>query len=233
MSEDNLQNDWQKWFGQKTVDPDRARNFRPRRWVYYLGGLVLFVILAGVAKGIYADWLWFDSLGYGSVFSKIISARVALFFIAAAIAAVLFFTNLLLAARLTPRDGQSIWPWELVTRVAPWLKTIVILVVTALSLIFGAAAQSNWEIMLTFLNGQPFGVFDPLFGREVSFFVFNLPFWEFVRAWLIGVFVFSIIVSLLVYAASGVSQRPRANLTRPVLIHRGSRFSMRELSQSL
>ena len=221
MSEDNLQNDWQKWFGEKTVDAERVRNFRPRRWIYYLGGLVLFIILAGVAKGIYADWLWFDSLGYGSVFSKIIGTRVALFFIAAAVAAGLLFINLLLAVRLTPRGGQSIWPWELVTRLAPWLRGLVILAVTILSLIFGATVQGKWETVLTFLNGQPFGVTDPLFNREVSFFVFTLPFWELVRGWLIGVFVLVIIASLLVYAASGVSQRPRANLTRPVLIHLG------------
>ncbi len=221
MSEEPIQNDWQKWLGPRTVEPDRGAPPRPRRWLYWVGGVVLLIVLGSIANGMYADWLWFQSLGYGSVYTTILGTRVSLFFIGTAAAAALLFGNLLLGARLTPRDGQSILPGVLVAQLGPWLKTVVILGVIVLSLIFGATFQGNWEMVLAFLNGQPFGVSDPLFHRDVSFFVFDLPFWEFLRGWLIGVTVFCTILSAVVYGVSGLTQRPWNKLGGGMLWHLG------------
>ncbi|MFC1945240.1 UPF0182 family protein, partial [Chloroflexota bacterium] len=70
------------------------------------------------------------------------------------------------------------------------------------SLIFGLAAQGAWHTILRYGSSQPFGVTDPVFGREVSFYVFDLPFWGFVRGWLLGALIVTAIACLLIYLAS-------------------------------
>ncbi|GAI65367.1 unnamed protein product, partial [marine sediment metagenome] len=65
------------------------------------------------------------------------------------------------------------------------LRLNVILGTALLSLIFGLVAQGNWEVVLRFFNGQPFGITDPVFHREISFYVFSLPFLQQIRGWLI------------------------------------------------
>ena len=76
---------------------------------------------------------------------------------AAIIFGVLFLGNLILATRLVPKIDNNLWPWALVKRLQPAIRTGVILLTLFLCLIFGLVAQSNWEVILRTLNWQPRG----------------------------------------------------------------------------
>ena len=120
------------------------------------GVLVLFILI-NIGKGWYNEWLWFNSLGYGSVYTTILKTKVLIFFSAAIIFSILFLGNLVLATRLAPKTEASFWPWAIVRRLQPMLRWNVILVTALLSLIFGLWAQGNWETVIRFFNGQSFG----------------------------------------------------------------------------
>jgi len=175
-----------------------------------LGGALALFILLNVAKGFYSEWLWFSSLGYGDVYATILQTKVLLFFSAAVIFFGLFLGNFLLATRLAPKTEARSWPWAM-----------VILGTVLLSLVLGLVAQGNWQVVLRFFSGQPFGVADPVFHREIGFYVFSLPFFHLLRAWLMGALIITFLGSAGVYAFSYLVQRLSFDLARPVLAHVG------------
>ena len=86
---------------------------------------------------------------------------------------------------------------------------------------FGLAAQANWEVVLRFFNRQSFGTTDPVFFKDVAFYVFSLPFLELVRGWVITAIVFSLIAAAATYAIGYLTQKKAFDYARPVLIHGG------------
>lgn len=192
-----------------------------RRFFIILGSLVVLFILLGIGRGIYTDWLWFDNLGYVSVYATVLKTRITVFFMAAALFGALFLGNLMLATRLVPKGGGQIWPWAIVKRLQQASKVGVILATVFLSLIFGLVAQGNWELILRFLNEQPFGVVDPLFNQDVGFYVFSLPFLEFVRGWVLGALIISLLATVGLYFLSYSAQRLRFDMPKPVMAHIG------------
>jgi uncharacterized membrane protein (UPF0182 family) len=214
---------WQRWFPEDR-DNEPAPPTR-RRWTVgkvflILAGILILFILLNILKGFYTEWLWFSSLGYGSVYTTILKTKVLLFFSAAIIFGLLFFGNLVLATRLAPKT-ETLWPWAIVSHLQRGLRWVFILGTVLLSLIFGLVAQGNWQIVLQFFNGQPFGITDPVFHNEVSFYVFSLPFWHFLRGWLLGVFIVTLLGSAGIYLFSYTVQRLRFDRAKSVLAHIG------------
>ena len=167
---DSFEKQWQRWFPE---DQDKkpggsATGKTTSRILWTIGILIGLFIIISVAKGFYTDWLWFSSLGYGSVFTTILWARILIFFIAAIIFGVLFTGNLFLATRLVPKTENSLWPWALVRQLQTPIRTGVVFLTLFLCLIFGLIAQSNWEVILRALNWQPFGILDPVFQKEIG-----------------------------------------------------------------
>ena len=184
------------------------------------GALTLFILI-NISKGFYTEWLWFNSLGYGSVYATILKTKVLVFFSAAIIFGILFLGNLVLATRLAPKSDVHFWPWAIVRRLQPILRLNVILGTALLSLIFGLVAQGNWEVVLRFFNGQPFGITDPVFNKEIAFYVFSLPFLNMLRGWLLGALIVTLLGTTGVYFLSHMVQRLRFDFARPVLAHIG------------
>jgi hypothetical protein len=175
----------------------------------------------GIARDIYTDWLWFDSVGYVSVYATVLKTRVVAFLISALLFAALFLGNLMLAARLVPKGDRQVWPWAIVRRLQQASKVGVILATIFLSIIFGLVAQNNWQLILRFLHQQPFGVADPLFSKDVGFYVFSLPFFQFMRGWLLGALILSLLGTIGLYFLSYSVQRLRFDTPKPVMAHAG------------
>ena len=215
--------DWQRWFpedkGGEQAPPQVTKG--TATILYILGGGLALFILLSVLKGFYTEWLWFSSMDYGSVFTTILKTKIAIFFLAAFIFAVLFLGNLVLATRLAPKSASSFWPWNIVRQIQSVLRWGVLLGTAFLSLIFGLVAQGNWQVVLRFLNSQPFGVTDPVFHEEVSFYVFSLPFQQMLRGWLMGALIVTLLAVAGMYLLSYTVQRMRFDLARPVLTHIG------------
>ncbi len=187
--------------------------------------LLVFLALGLVAQVVplYADWLWFQEVGYAEVFTKILALRGALFAVLALGVLVFLYVNLTLAVRTAAPD--VIWELEdqlgLPGRVViePLLRRFLPIVVAVISLAAGLRATTHWETVLGYANAVPFGVADPLFGRDLQFFVFVLPFWRLLHGWAITLVTGTIVLTVVVY----VLQRSLVLTTRGPRLAAGAR----------
>lgn len=214
--------------------PDNAMRPRRRRRLSTRGRviaaviaaavLVLFMSLRGIA-GFYTDYLWFDSLGYSSIWRGMLGARVALGVIFTGVFFALMWTNLLIADRLAPRFRPSGPEEELLERYYEVVGRRTGLVRFCISGIFaliaGAGVSQQWNSWLLFTNRVNFGTKDPLFNLDIGFFVFQLPFLSFVVSWLFAAFIIILIVTVVAhYLNGGIRvQTPAQRVTAAVKGH--------------
>ena len=168
--------------------------------------LVLFLSARGIA-GFYTDYLWFDSLGQRSVFTRVLRAKIGLGLVFTLGFALLSTLNLTLADRVNPPpmpegvDEAIVERYREIVGRRVWLVRIGISLL--LGFIAGAPASSQWKEWLLFNNAVRFGVKDPQFGQDVSLYVFRLPFLTFVVDWLFAAFVIILIVTAVAYYLNG------------------------------
>jgi len=74
-----------------------------------------------------------------------------------------------------------------------------------MSLSFGAVLSGHWDKVLQYFNPTIFNRSDPLFTKDISFYVFTLPGWELLEFWLVGLFLYGLVAISLVYLLSGNS----------------------------
>src|SRR5947199_375264 len=143
--------------------------------------LLVFLALGLIAQlvPLYTDWLWFQEVGYTQVFTTTLALRGALFTSLALTVLIFLYINLTLAARTAAPD--VIWELEdqlgLPGRVViePLIRRFLPVVLFVIALVAGLRATVHWETLLGYLNAIEFGGTDPLFGRDLAFFVFILP----------------------------------------------------------
>jgi uncharacterized membrane protein (UPF0182 family) len=123
------------------------------------------------------DWYWFDALGFEPIFLKQLWTKMAVGLVVGLICFAFFFANLRVAQRGLVPDPLvvSLSPNVPKLDVTQVLRRATLPVSIGLSLLVGASASSGWMRLLVFLNGASFGVTDPVFGRDVGYYVFTLP----------------------------------------------------------
>jgi uncharacterized membrane protein (UPF0182 family) len=135
--------------------------------------LVLFPAIATLLS----DWWWFQEIGYQIVFSRTLTTRVLLFLIAGGLFGGLLFLNLRIAQR-------GLVPDPVLLQLAPSAPRLNLTaglrrLSLPLSLFFGVlagfAAVPAWSTVLRAIHRTPFGTSDPIFSRDVGFYVFTLP----------------------------------------------------------
>ncbi|MCD6230353.1 MAG: UPF0182 family protein [Dehalococcoidia bacterium] len=130
----------------------------------------------------------------------------------------LFVGNLLLARHLKPAGGKYLGPIVILQRLQQTPRWSIYTGIGFLSLIFGLVAQSNWETILRFFHQQPFGITGPVFHQGVGFYVFSLPFLNFLQSWFLGVLIVSLLVVVGIYFLSYKLQRLRT-IPQSVIFH--------------
>ena len=178
-----------------------------RRWrIPLIAALALLVIVVPSAIRFYTDWLWFGETGYRDVFITTLAAEGTL----AGAAMLLALGVLLLNLRVALRT-HSTRQVALVTREGPIaitvdrrrVQTIGTALAVVIALIFGLYASSQWQVWLLFRHAQPFGDVDPVLGRDVSFYIFRLPFLEAIRGYLFALVALSFVLTGAVYVVAG------------------------------
>ncbi|MFD5565417.1 UPF0182 family membrane protein [Kitasatospora griseola] len=166
-----------------------------------VGVLAVLFLLFVMFAGLWTDWLWFRSVKYSSVFTSQLGVKIGLFAVFGLLMALVVGFNLWLAYRLRPPlaamsvEQQSLDRYRM--GVAPFRKWLVIGLSLLVGLAAGAAASGQWRTWMLWINGTPFGQKDSQFHLDVSFYAFELPWYEF----LLGFAFSAVIVSLLAATA--------------------------------
>ncbi|WP_093415676.1 UPF0182 family protein [Saccharopolyspora flava] len=161
---------------------------RRSRILLILGGVVLLALILGSRLlGAYVDWLWFGEVGYRGVFTTQIVSRLGLGVVAAVFLGGVLLLNLWIAYRNRPVFVPVSGPDDPLTRyrtvISEHSRLFGLGVPIGIAVIGGLAAQADWQTLQLFLHSTPFGKVDPEFGKDISFYVFQLPFWRLVLSW--------------------------------------------------
>src|SRR4051812_24149369 len=168
--------------------------------------LVLFTAI-GTLTNVYVDYLWFDETHYTEVFWTELQTRALLFAVAGVATGGLVALAIYLAYRFRPTFRPMSLEQQNLERYRQSLeprRTLVLSVVgVILGLFAGFTAQGSWDTWLTFKNSTNFGTKDPQFGLDVSFFVFDYPFWRLVLGFGFAIVLLALVGSLLTHYIFG------------------------------
>lgn len=180
--------------------------------IYWIIIAAVFFILYFSRKIInfLVEWMWYVSVNYQGVMYKIILSKVTLFLVSAVIFSVFIYINIYLAEKLKPKTS-SLKQGALENIFSnPYIKKInnvfIVLIVAFFSFVFAYEVSSRWHIFQQFLNFVPFGEKDPVFLKDIGFYVFRLPFWKYIYNWTMFLFFMVIIVVGFIYFASSAIQ---------------------------
>ncbi len=189
-----------------------------------LGAFLLFSLF-GEAIYLYTDFLWFREIGYSGVFTKTLWIKVLLGVISGVLFFALFYVNIKLAARL--RDGvaplqsrnpEVPGPAEL----DPLIRRLLLPVALVLGFLAAPQAAMHWESALLFFNGLPFGIQDPLMGKDIGFYIFRLPALEALYRWFLVALGLILVASAFVHLLYGSVQYSEAGL----FVHRAAKIHL-------
>ncbi|HEV2010443.1 MAG TPA: UPF0182 family protein, partial [Candidatus Limnocylindria bacterium] len=167
--------------------------------------LVLFLVplLFAPIVGFLTDLLWFRSLGLEDVFLRRYTAGFWAFVVFLIAFFLIALPNLYFALR--PQVPRIVVDTDAPRRTGALALTLRIMPVLLVpAFFFGLAGGDEWDPLLRWLNGVPFGTTDPVFGRDIGFYFFTLPVLEFVRGWLLAAIVLIAIGVVALYIVRGV-----------------------------
>ncbi|MCH8748144.1 UPF0182 family protein [Patescibacteria group bacterium] len=188
--------------------------------VYIVGGLVLLVVSAlfGLFRQL-TDWFWFKEIGFSSIFFTILGTQVLWGLAVGLVSFIMIYGNLWLAGKLATKPmtiRMSVAPrlqrGELMggggevklVEVEQYVPKIILLVSLVFGLLIGLAGAGSWEIVLKYVNAVEFNSVDPIFGRDLSFYVFELPLIQFLIGlglWLVLLTLIGVVISYVLRGA--------------------------------
>jgi len=169
-----------------------------------LAGILLFAVPSIAVY--YTDWLWFQELGYQGVFLRTLNAQALVFTATFVLAFLFLFVNLTVARKALSRPQFVLGTTEDGRPIVVESRSVASLLLPAalvVSIGLGLGASSNWLEWLSALNATPFGDQDVLFGRDVAFYVFQMPVMDLVREQALILVVLAFGASSFLYLLSG------------------------------
>src|SRR6478736_4482345 len=176
----------------------------------------IFLILLRLATDFLVDWLWFSSIGYLPVFLTSIGAQAMVFFaVLTATAAILWLNGLLavrFARRLPTQAAAFAWkppghapPTDLFTLIRDRLprQRVIAAGAAVLALLVAAAEAGNWGVFLQYLYSVPYGASDPLYLKDIGFYLFSLPAYILIKNWMLLTLVLSALFAGTIYWVHG------------------------------
>jgi uncharacterized membrane protein (UPF0182 family) len=211
---------------QATPVEGRRRTFGLRGWLIVAAVVLVILLLSlrGLAR-FYTDYLWFKDVGFQHTWRSLLSAKIVPAVIFSTTFFVAMLVNLIVADRVAPRYRGTGPEDEIIERyrsyVQPYSGRVRVLVSLFFALIMGTGVSAQWQHWILFANSTSFGVKDPEFHKDVSFYVFRLPFLQFVAGWIFAALLVILIVSAVFhYLNGGIRlQSPFQRVTPQVKVH--------------
>ena len=169
-------------------------------------------------SGFYADWLWFKSVDFTNVWSTVLFTKVGLFVVTGLITTFIISLNIYLAFRKRPFyvplavEADNLERYR--AQIEPIRRWVFLAIVAALFYFSGTSGSTLWSTWLLFNNSTSFGIKDPQFGMDISFFAFRLPMWQSLIGWGISTLVLTLIATAAVhYLYGGIRLQVREDRT--------------------
>jgi uncharacterized membrane protein (UPF0182 family) len=196
-------------------------------------GMVLAVaifLLASVGVSLYTDVAWFESLGFVSILWMRIGVQWLLFIAAWLIASAVLIANWWLARRLAG-GGQLAVPWlkpqpgtyRGTVVMEPTVRTVgagaaqglLAALAVGLGLLYALPVRALWLTALANYNAVPFGRVDPILGRDLSFYIFRLPWQRFLQGWFLWLVLLALAGAALIYLGTATAGQVAAQVQAP------------------
>ena len=167
-----------------------------------IGVVIVILAVAGPAIAIWTGLLWFKALGIQEVYTTRLGLQLWLFFGSLLVAFVYVAVNVLIALRFRASSVlRTIGIRRRFLRSTTGLVGIVAAFVIALIVSLGA--YSLWQQLLLYLDGVPTGKTEPVFGMDISFYLFTLPFLKSGLNWALGLSFMTVLLIAALYAWRG------------------------------
>jgi uncharacterized membrane protein (UPF0182 family) len=188
-----------------------------------LAALVLAFMLFPALSRFLTEWWWFREIGFSVVFTRELVTRGVLFLAAATFITLALYINLRTAQRgLVPHPillkvGEALPE----VNVPAILRKLSLPLALVFGLLGGLAAGSAWEVVLLATNATPFGTTDPVFGRDIGYYVFTLPAIGVGLGFLTGVATLSLLMLVPLYFLRGdiISRPPSLRIEPSAGLH--------------
>jgi uncharacterized membrane protein (UPF0182 family) len=166
-----------------------------------IGALAVAALVARIVAHLQTEWLWFHELGQERVFWTLLAGRWLPGGLAGLGTIALLLGNLWIAERIAPASRDPPPPLARRRRVS---LSVQLAVCIGTGLLVGRSVViSDWQHILLWLHRSDFGVVDPLFHKDVGFFVFSLPLYERVADWLLLTIAIAIASAFAAHVANG------------------------------
>lgn len=187
--------------------------------------LALLGLFVYAASSFWTEILWFQQMHATRILLTRwgVIAGLAVVGVVLSVAVLRIMIGLAHRHRVSSKRGESAANLrQYQDAIEPFKKLAFWLVALVLGIPAGLRLAEGWQTVLTWLNATPFGKTDPIFGWDISFFVFTLPFLELVVSFLLHLVILSLVVSIVAsYLYGGLQVVPRPHATAPVRRHLG------------
>ncbi|KOP26308.1 hypothetical protein AMR41_11205 [Hapalosiphon sp. MRB220] len=179
--------------------------------------LIILIVIVGLSLSktlvhILTEAWWFDTVGFSEVFWTRLTWQILIWIVTFAFYTLFLWRNYQIAMHHTRHGSFRLFEDS---ALADYTDKFINFLALALILFigFGAASASTpiWETILKYLHSTSFGNSDPIFQKDIGFYVFQLPLYEAIRNWLLFALVWGLIVSILVYLLKGSFTLRRRN----------------------
>ncbi|MDT4916443.1 MAG: uncharacterized protein QOH89_1143, partial [Pseudonocardiales bacterium] len=182
--------------------------------------IVVLIVLVKLS-GVYINYLWYGSLDARQVYTTMLWTKVSLFFIFGVLMALIIGGNLVIAYLLRPpfrpmsAEQQNLQNYVLM--IEPRRKLILAGVMIIALLAEGASAQGDWAKWQLWLHGTSFGIKDPQFHRDISFYAWDYPVYRALLGFGFTAILFSLVLCIGVHYLTGAirlqTPGPKVTLT--------------------
>lgn len=182
---------------------------RRRSIAIVVASVIGLLIVLGALVTVYTDLLWFRETGFTSVFWTQIRTKALLGLTFGAVFAVAMLLNLWVVQRITSPTRLFTLQDQILERyratLRPYVRWAVVGAAVLFGLFAGSGATAQWRNWLLYRNAEDFGAIDPIFKKDIGFYVFKLPFNRFVFTWTFSsLLVLIIIVGFAHYFMGGI-----------------------------
>ena len=181
---------------EKLQIPNIMKNISFKTIAFIVLFIIVLIFIANIFKSIYTEYLWFETLNYKEIYLTILKTKIYLFITGFFLSLIFLSLSSFIAFKYSWKGVQFDLP-EPFNIVGPKMyKLLLIALVLIASIILGLSTSYNWELFLRFLNSSSFEISDPLFNRDISFYIFDYPIYNFVQRGLLIISIISLLFSV-------------------------------------